>query len=116
MRDGMKKGDLVFFYHSNAEPPAIVGVAEVVREAYPDSTALDPTHDHFDPRSKPDSPTWVMVDIKAVEKLKRELGLPELRTIKGLEKMTLLQKGSRLSVQPVSPSEWDTIYKIGMSD
>ena len=114
MRDGMKKGDLVFFYHSNAEPPAIVGVAEVVREAYPDPTALDPTHDHFDPKSKPEAPAWVMVDIKAVEKLKRPLGLPELRTIKGLEKMTLLQKGSRLSVQPVSPAEWDIIYKAGM--
>ena len=113
MRDGMKKGDLVFFYHSNAEPPAIVGVAEVVREAYTDSTALDPKHDHYDPKSKPDAPTWVMVDIKAVEKLKRPLGLPELRTIKGLEKMTLLQKGSRLSVQPVSAAEWEIIYKIG---
>jgi predicted RNA-binding protein with PUA-like domain len=113
MRDGMKKGDLVFFYHSNAEPPAIVGVAEVAREAYPDASAFDPKDDHFDPKSKADAPTWMMVDIKAVEKLARPLGLPELRTTKGLEKMVLVQKGSRLSVQPVSPAEWDIIYTLG---
>ena len=115
MRDDMKRGDLVFFYHSNAEPTAIVGVAEVVREAYPDSTALDPKDPHFDPKSRADAPTWVMVDIRGVEKLKRSLSLDDLRGLKGLEKMALLQKGSRLSVQPVSADEWAIVLRIGMS-
>ena len=115
MRDEMKQGDLVFFYHSSADPTAIVGVAEVVREGYPDPTALDPKDPHHDPKSKPESPSWYMVDVRAVEPLKRPLTLTELRSVKGLEKMVLLQKGSRLSVQPVSPSEWEIIYKLGMT-
>jgi predicted RNA-binding protein with PUA-like domain len=116
MRDGMKKGDKVFFYHSSTDPAEIVGVAEVTREGYPDPTALDPKDSHFDPKSKADAPTWFMVDIRAVEKLKRPLSLAELRTMKGLEKMTLLQKGSRLSVQPVSEQEWKIIYAAGMKE
>ena len=115
MRDEMKQGDLVFFYHSSADPTAIVGVAEVVREGYPDPTALDPKDPHHDPKSKSESPSWYMVDVRAVEPLKRPLTLTELRSVKGLEKMVLLQKGSRLSVQPVSPSEWEIIYKLGMT-
>ncbi|MES2178357.1 MAG: EVE domain-containing protein [Gemmatimonadota bacterium] len=114
MRDDMKKGDLVFFYHSSTEPPAIVGVAEVVKDGYPDPTAFDANDSHFDVKSKTESPTWFMVDIKAVKKLKTPLSLGELRGMKGLEKMTLLQKGSRLSVQPVSESEWAIIYAAGM--
>jgi predicted RNA-binding protein with PUA-like domain len=113
LRDGMKKGDLVFFYHSSTEPAAIVGVAEVAREGYPDPTALDPKDSHFDPKSKPESPTWIMVDLRAVEKLAHPITLAELRGVKGLEKMTLLQKGSRLSVQPVSPKEWEIIHALG---
>ena len=114
LRDGMKKGDLVFFYHSSADPTAIVGVAEVAREGYPDHTAFDKSDSHYDPKSKPDAPTWFMVDLKGVEKLERPVTLAELRTVKGLERMVLLQKGSRLSVQPVSPKEWDIIYALGM--
>lgn len=114
IRDGMKKGDLVFFYHSNADPAAIVGVAEVVREAYPDHTALDPKDPHFDPKSRADAPTWLMVDIKAVKKLPRPLALDDLRGVKGLEKMALLQKGSRLSVQPVTEAEWKVV--MGLAD
>lgn len=114
LRDGMKKGDLVFFYHSSADPTAIVGVAEVVREGYPDHTAFDKSDSHYDPKSKPDAPTWFMVDLKGVEKLARPVTLAELRTVRGLEKMVLLQKGSRLSVQPVSAKEWDIIYALGM--
>ncbi|MFL5606138.1 MAG: EVE domain-containing protein [Gemmatimonadaceae bacterium] len=114
MRDGMKRGDLVFFYHSSTEPTAIVGVAEVAREAYPDPTALDPKHPHFDPKSNADAPSWVMVDLRAVEPLARPVTLAELKGTKGLERMVLLQKGSRLSVQPVSPEEWDVIYALGM--
>ena len=113
MRDGMKRGDLVFFYHSGAAPPAIVGVAEVVREGYPDHTAFDPKQEHFDPKSKEDSPTWIMVDIRAVERLSRPLSLADLRGVPGLERMALLQKGSRLSVQPVSAEEWDIVYELG---
>ena len=114
MRDDMKQGDLVFFYHSSTDPAEIAGIAEVAREGYPDSSALDPADAHFDPKSKPESPTWFMVDLKAVEKLKRPLSLAELRGVKGLEKMTLLQKGSRLSVQPVTAAEWQIVYAMGM--
>jgi predicted RNA-binding protein with PUA-like domain len=114
MRDGMKRGDLVFFYHSSTEPTAIVGVAEVAREAYPDPTALDPKHAHFDPKSRADDPSWMMVDLRAVEPLARPVTLAELKGTKGLERMVLLQKGSRLSVQPVSPQEWDIVYALGM--
>jgi predicted RNA-binding protein with PUA-like domain len=114
MRDGMKRGDLVFFYHSSTDPAAIVGVAEVAREAYPDPTAFDAKDPAFDPKSRKEEPTWMMVDIKAVAPLARPLALGELRDVKGLEKMVLLQKGSRLSVQPVTPEEWDIIYRLGM--
>ena len=112
LRDEMQLGDLVLFYHSNAEPPAVTGVAEVVREGYPDHTAFDPRSDHFDPKSKPDQPTWFMVDLKLVEKFPREISLGELRQHPQLAGMVLLQRGSRLSVQPVSPNEFKSIQKI----
>jgi predicted RNA-binding protein with PUA-like domain len=112
MRDGMRLGDLVFFYHSNAEPTAIVGVCEVAREAYVDHTALDPADPHFDPKSKPESPAWLMVDLRAVKKLAHPVSLAELRGVKGLEKMALLQKGSRLSVQPVTAKEWEIVMRL----
>jgi predicted RNA-binding protein with PUA-like domain len=114
MRDDMTRGDLVLFYHSSTEPAAIVGVAEVVREAYPDHTAFDPKDPHFDPKSRRDAPTWMMVDLRAVEKLAKPLTLAELRGTPGLEKMALLQKGSRLSVQPVTGGEWEIVYRLGM--
>jgi predicted RNA-binding protein with PUA-like domain len=113
MRDDMKKGDLVLFYHSSTEPNAIVGIAEVVRESYPDHTALDPKDAHYDAKSKADAPTWMMVDIRAREPLPRPVTLTELRGVKGLEKMVLLQKGSRLSVQPVTAMEFDIVTRIG---
>ena len=114
MRDGMQRGDLVLFYHSSTEPAAIVGIAEVVREAYADHTALDPRDPHYDPKSKADSPTWMMVDLRAVEPLVRPLSLADLRGVKGLEAMVLLQRGSRLSVQPVTAKEWAIVYRMGM--
>lgn len=114
LRDDMKKGDIVFFYHSSADPTAIVGVAEVAREGYPDETAFDANDAHFDPKSKRESPSWYAVDIRAVKKFDRPVTLGELRAVKGLEKMTLLQKGSRLSVQPVTEREWDIIYEMGI--
>jgi predicted RNA-binding protein with PUA-like domain len=113
LRDKMKKGDQVFFYHSSADPTAIVGVAEVVKEGYPDHTALDPKDPHFDPKSDPANPTWFMVDLRAVEAFRHPVTLAELRGTKGLEKMVLLQRGSRLSVQPVAADEWDIIYELG---
>jgi predicted RNA-binding protein with PUA-like domain len=109
MRDDMKSGDLVFFYHSGAEPPAIVGICEVVREAYPDHTAFDPAEDHYDPKSKPDAPTWMMVDLKARERFVEPVTLPELRASAALDGMELLKRGSRLSVQPVSAAEWEAV-------
>lgn len=109
MRDEMQKGDLAFFYHSSSDPTAIVGIVEIVRAGYPDHTAFDPGDDHFDPKSDPDQPTWYMVDVRARERLPRPVTLAELRTIPGLERMMLLQKGSRLSVQPVTPREWEII-------
>jgi predicted RNA-binding protein with PUA-like domain len=112
MRDGMKKGDKVFFYHSSTDPAAIVGIAEVAKEAYPDPSAFDPKDSHYDPKSKRETPTWFVVDLKAVEALARPVSLTELRGVKGLEKMTLLQKGSRLSVQPVTAGEWTIITTL----
>ena len=100
MRDEMAVGDRVLFYHSNAKPPAVVGVAEVARTAYPDHTQFDPDDPHFDPTSDPDDPRWFMVDVKFVEKLPRAVGLPELKTYPELSDMVLLNR-SRLSVQPV---------------
>jgi predicted RNA-binding protein with PUA-like domain len=107
----MKTGDLVFVYHSSVVPSAIVGVAEVVREAYPDPTALDPKDPHFDPKSKADDPTWVMVDLRAIEPLKRPVTLDEVKKTKGLDKMALVRLG-RLSVQPVTPAEYEIVRKL----
>ena len=111
MRDGMKLGDQVFFYHSNAEPSAIIGICEVVREGYPDHTALDRKDPHFDPGSNPEDPTWYMVDLKAVRALPRPLPLPELRARKDLAGMALLRIG-RLSVSPVRAEEWALIMDM----
>jgi predicted RNA-binding protein with PUA-like domain len=111
LRDGMKLGDEVLFYHSNAEPPAIVGVCEVVREGYPDPTALDPGDPHFDKASDPSDPKWFMVDLRAVRPLPRPLSLPELKGRKELAGMALLRIG-RLSVSPVRTEEWKVIMGL----
>lgn len=109
----MEVGDQVFYYHSNAEPPAIVGIAEVVKTAYPDPTQFDKKDSHYDRESRPDQPRWDMVDIKYVRKLARPLTLEELRKDNALKGMVLLQKGSRLSVQPVTSVEWRHILSLG---
>ena len=109
LRDEMKQGDRCFYYHSNAEPSGIAGICEVVREGYPDHTAFDTKDPHHDPKSKPDAPTWYMVDVKAVKPFPRLIALGELREVAALKGMVLLQKGSRLSVQPVTKKEWETI-------
>jgi predicted RNA-binding protein with PUA-like domain len=108
MRDGMKLGDQVFFYHSSVNPQAIVGVCEVVREAYPDSTAFDRSHHGYDADSDPNEPTWVMVDLHAIERLARPVTLTELKAEPRLAGMALLRIG-RLSVTPVTAAEWNVI-------
>jgi len=108
----MKVGDRLLFYHSNAAPPAIVGLAEVVREAYPDHFAWDVKSPYYDPRSTKDAPVWFMVDVGFVERFARPLPLPELREDPALEGMELLRRGSRLSVQPVSKEHFDHILKL----
>ena len=107
----MKKGDRVFFYHSNANPSAIVGIAEVAREAYPDSTAFDANDPHYDPKSNPEAPTWFMVDVRGVEPLPRPVSLDEIKKVDALASMALVRLG-RLSVQPVTPKEWETVLKL----
>ena len=108
----MKKGDKVLFYHSSCTEPGVVGVAKVVKEAYPDFTAFDPESKYFDPKSSPDKPRWFMVDIQFQKKLKRTIALAELKQNPLLEGMQLLRKGNRLSVMPVAESEFDTILAM----
>ena len=109
----MTVNDRVLFYHSSTEPPAVVGVAEVVRTAYSDETQFDKSSHHYDPTSGPSAPRWDMVDIRHRETFKTPLPLDRLRQEPKLKRMVLLQKGSRLSVQPVSPSEWRVILSLG---
>lgn len=108
----MKKGDLALFYHSNAEPSAVAGVVEVVREAYPDETAWDPRSDYHDPKASTENPIWSMVDVRLVEIFSRELPLDELRGVRALADMELLRRGSRLSVHPVTPAQFRTIQSL----
>jgi predicted RNA-binding protein with PUA-like domain len=108
----MAIGDQVLFYHSNADPPAVMGIAEVVKTAYPDPTQFDKKNTHYDPASDLSTPRWEMVDIKCVRKFSRPVTLDQLRKDSRLKGMTLLQKGSRLSVQPVSPFEWGHILSL----
>jgi predicted RNA-binding protein with PUA-like domain len=112
MRDDMKIGDQVFIYHSVVKPMAIMGIAEIVREAYADHFAFEQGHKYFDPKSKPENPTWVMVDVQAKHSFKNPIKLEQLKSVPGLEEMMLLQKGSRLSIQPVSKEEWDIICSL----
>lgn len=117
MRDEMKVGDRAFFYHSSATPTGIAGIVEIVREAYTDDTQFDKKNEMaYDPKSKREDPRWIQVDVRAVQKLPRFLELSELRKLKGLSKMVLLQRGSRLSVQPVTPGEWETICRAAGVD
>ena len=109
----MKVGDRAFFYHSSCDPPAVVGVVEIVREAYPDSSAWNPDDDHFDPKASPENPVWSMVDVKLVEVFPRPVPLGELRSVKALADLELLRRGSRLSVHPVTAAEFRTIQQLG---
>ena len=111
MRDGMRVGDGVLFYHSSCAEPGIAGIAEVASPAYPDATQFDPKSGYYDPKSRRDDPRWVHVDVKLVKKT-RLLPLEEMRTARGLEDMVTLRRGNRLSITPVTPSEWKTVMKL----
>jgi len=112
MRDGMRVGDKVFFYHSNCAVPGIVGIAEVATDAYPDPSQFDPDSKYFDPASSRANPRWMLVDVKFVKKLKRTISLKELQADPALDGMVLLRKGSRLSVQPVEAAHWEHIVGL----
>lgn len=115
MRDSMKPGDGVLYYHSSCEVPAVMGLAEVGSESYPDPTQFDANSDYCDPKATKEKPIWMLVDIKFAEDFKRPVTLEELRGVKGLEKMQLLRKGQRLSVQPVTEAEFKIVVKLGKS-
>ncbi|MCH8108323.1 MAG: EVE domain-containing protein [Chloroflexi bacterium] len=113
MRDDMKVGDGVLFYHSSAKPLAVVGTASIVKEAYPDNTAWDPNDKHFDKRSTPDDPVWLMVDIKAEQEFAHPVTLPQIKANPQLQDMLLARRGMRLSIQPVTPQEWEEVVGLG---
>jgi predicted RNA-binding protein with PUA-like domain len=112
MRDAIKEGDPVLFYHSGAEPPGVVGIARVVRAGYPDHTARDPESPGFDPRASDEDPRWYMVDIAFEERFHAIVPLATLRETPGLETMPLINK-SRLSVQPVTDREFRIVARLG---
>ena len=111
MRDQMKLGDQAFFYHSNCDVPGIAGIVEIGKLAYPDRTQFDPKSHYFDPKSSPENPRWMNVDVKLVRKT-RLLSLKELRSYPELAHMRILQKGNRLSITPVDPREWEFIMEV----
>lgn len=112
MRDGMRIGDKIFFYHSNCAEPGIVGVAQVATDAYPDPSQFDPKSKYFDAASSRDNPRWMLVDVKFVKKLKRTITLKELQADAALADMALVRKGNRLSVMPVGAEEWRHILAM----
>jgi len=112
MRDDMRREDRVLFYHSNAAPPGVVGTARVAREGYPDPSAWDPDSPYFDPRSTPESPVWMMVDVRFESLFAAPLTLERLRREPALSNMMLLRKGMRLSVQPVTPEEFAAVLRL----
>lgn len=111
----MKIGDAVLFYHSNAKPPGVAGLARVSRAAYPDRYSWEPGHKYHDPKSTPEDPRWWMVDIEYVDSLPRLVSLDELKSARGLEDM-VVTKRSRLSVQPVKPAEYETVVRLGRGE
>jgi predicted RNA-binding protein with PUA-like domain len=114
LRDSMKKGDTAFFYHSSCEVPGIAGIVRIVKDGYPDKTAFDRKHHHYDPDSKPDDPRWYVVDVKLERKFKRIITLDELRRHASdeLSDFVILRRGNRLSVTPVTQAEWDFVLTL----
>lgn len=113
LRDEIQVGDGVLFYHSNADPMAVVGIARVVKAGYPDPTAFDPDSEYYDGSSDPKNPTWYVVDIECVGPMRAPVTREQLKQQPGLASMVLLQRGSRLSVQPVTAAEWRQILQLG---
>jgi len=111
MRDRMRLGDSCFFYHSSCDVPGIVGICEVVREAYPDLSQFNPESKYYDPKSTPEQPRWFMVDVAYVRHLRRTIPLTELKTYPQLADMSVLARGSRLSITPVTEPQWRFILK-----
>ena len=111
MRDQMRVGDPVFFYHSSCSEPGIAGIAEVCKLAYPDTTQFDPTSKYFDPKATSQNPRWFNVEVKFIKKT-RLVGIKELRSYSDLSSLRILQTGNRLSITPVDPSEWQFIMGI----
>jgi predicted RNA-binding protein with PUA-like domain len=116
MRDDMKAGDGVLFYHSSAKPTAVVGTATIVKEAYPDSTAWEPGAKYYDPKSNPADPTWLMVDIQADQAFNRPVTLQEIKQNPNLQGMMLVKRGVRLSIQPIAKEDWDEIVGLGKGE
>jgi predicted RNA-binding protein with PUA-like domain len=116
MRDDMKKGDRVLFYHSNCEEPGVAGIAEVSKEAYPDFFSWDPKSPYFDLKSTPENPKWFMVDLIWKQAFKRKVSLKDMRENPRLKNMKVLQKGQRLSILPLTKDEFDTVYVMGMKN
>lgn len=112
MRDEMKVGDLVLFYHSNTKPPGVAGIARVCKNAHPDLTALDPQSDYYDPKATPENPIWMMVDVEFVERFPEVVSLDELKANEKLEGMMVTRRGMRLSVQPVDKPHFDEVCKM----
>ena len=108
----MRVGDLAFFYHSSCPEPGVAGIIEIAREAYPDFTSWNPKSSYYDPRSKPEKPLWYTVDVRFKRNLRRLVTLAALRANPKLKGMRLLARGNRLSIMPVSSTEWNTI--LGM--
>tara|TARA_B100000959_G_scaffold277037_1_gene332839 strand:+ start:1714 stop:2190 length:477 start_codon:yes stop_codon:yes gene_type:complete len=113
MRDKMRNGDLVLFYHSNCKPPHVAGIARVCKEGYPDHTSWDPQSKYFDEKSSPDNPRWQMVDIEAIMALENTVGLPDMKANPDLEGMLLLQRFCRLSVQSVEEEHFSEVCRMG---
>ena len=113
MRDDMKEGDRVLFYHSSAKPTAVVGTARIVKEAYPDATAWDPNDKHYDPKSSPGETVWTVVEIQAGAPLSKPVTLADVKANPKLKDMLLIRKGQRLSIQPVTREEYDEIIAMG---
>ena len=112
MRDGMKAGDGILFYHSNCAEPGVVGIAEVATEAHPDPTQFNKRSDYYDPASTPEEPRWLLVDVRFKRKLKRTITLNELKGREELEEFALVRRGNRLSVMPVTRAQWDFILGL----
>ncbi len=112
LRDGMKVGDLAFFYHSNCKTPCIAGILEIVKAGYPDETAFDLDSKYYDPKSTLENSRWYCVDVKLIKKFSKIISLTELRQHPALHNMRLLQKGSRLSIMPITAEEWQHILML----